>query len=736
MKKQIIALFLLGSVMGINAQEQETKIKEITIVKNLTQPTKKIDDKLYTGTEITKKGIEALGAVANNNIFTIVNIVPSVSTNTTDAYGLGQNVMRIRGVRSMFTGMTMEGIPNYGLSPIGAREDIYDKENLGSVAVYKGAVPADVFSGSGNRGGSIDLSIRRSGRDAGLELGQSFGTQNYKRSFVRFDTGEFHNGDAITSAYGSFSYTDADKWKGFGKLATRKNFSFGLTHQFSNRLKLELFSTYSDTFRHAFRSMNYKDVMDFDKSYTLEFNELQSNIPARDRFYHDYNKGDYKNVHSMMALQYKINDNHTISLKPYYAREDAEYSQTAGSGANILKNDITRDFWQAGLVFSYAGKTDNLSYSLGYWYEASDNQGFTINNTITPTGLRPRGQNIYIDVHGLGHLHNPYVKLAYKTGGFKAQAGLKYMAYRTPGSTRYLPSATNPFVRANTPTEDLNTQTRLNDAFLPSAGIGFEVNKNLEFYLNYGRGYMRQYSGVTNTYLNNRAAFLRANLTLQGILDNWKTETSDNFDFGIIFNSNKVKLSANLFYTQQNNVMVNILDPRVNVNYLQNAGKQKGYGAELEAYVQLFRGLSLFVNPSYNKFSFAENLVLRAGATTKTLEIKGNQSPAVPTFMMKSGLMYENQGFYANTFVNHTGKRYGDATNKEVIPDFTLVDASFGYKYNFGKKSRLLLGAEVKNILDKKYVGVITFGDEQQEGGTGYFVGFPRTFMGSIGIEF
>ena len=735
MKKITLPLFVLCGIIGY-AQEKETEIKEVTITKNITQPTKRIDDKLYTGTEITKKGIQSLGTIANSNIFTIVNVIPSVTVNTTDAYGLGQNIMRIRGVRSMFTGMTMEGIPNYGLSPIGAREDIYDKENLDAVSLYKGAVPADVFSGSGNRGGVIDLSFRRSKQDLNIELSQALGSNNYKRSFVRFDTGVFQDGSSKTSAYASFSYTDADKWKGFGKLATRKNFSFGLTHEFNEKLKMELFTTYNHTFRNAFRAMNYKQVMDFDTSYDFEYTENLGGTPAQNRFYYGYNGGDYKVVNSMMSVQYKLNENHTFSIKPYYAREDAEYSAGAGNNTNPLRNDNVRDFWQAGFVFSYHGKTNNLNYSAGMWYEASDNQGYTISNKITSAGLVPNGQNIYIDVHGLGHLYNPYVKLAYNIGKFKAQAGLKYMAYKTPGSTRYLPSAGNPFVRAATPSEDLNTKTRVNDAFLPSVGIGFEATKNLEFYLNYGKGYMRQYSGVTNPYLNNRAKFLAAGLTLQDLLDNWKTETSDNFDFGIIFNSNRIKLNANAFFTRQKNILANVNNPLVNVNYNQSVGQLEGYGAEIETYFSIVKGLSLFANPSYTKFYYKDDLVLRAGTANKVVELKGKQSPAVPNFMLKAGLLYDYKGLYANAFVNHTGRRYGDATNKERVADFTLFDFSLGYKYNFSKKSSIALGAEVKNIFDKKYVGMITFGDEQQEGGTGYFVGAPRTFVGSVRLEF
>lgn len=736
MKRKIFSITFLSLFIGFSFSQEKTEkdIEEVIILKTPTQPTKRVDDKLYTGTEITLKGIESLGIIANSNVFSILNIIPSVSTTTTDAYGLGQNIMRIRGVRSMFTGMTMEGVPNYGLSPVGAREDIYDKENFASIALYKGAVPADVFSGSGNRGGSIDLSYRRSDKKMGLDVGQSFGSQNYKRTFVRFDTGEFQSGESKTSVYASFSFTDADKWKGFGKLATRKNFSFGLTHELNPQLKLELFTTYNDVFRHAFRSFNYAEITNFN-NYNINFVETQKNILANDRYYYDYNNGNYKNVNSMLSLQYKPNENHQFSFKPYYAKEDALYYQTTGNLTAPNRNDITRDFWQAGFIIDYKGTYRNFNYAIGYWYEASDNQGATVTNKITTTRLVPQGQNIYVDVHGLEHLHNPFVKFAANFGNFKAQAGLKYMAYRTPGSTRYLPSATNPFVRAAQPTADLATETRLNDAFLPTIGLGYEFSKNLEAYVNYGKGYMRQYGGVTTPYLNNRAKFLAKGYTLQKLLDDWKTETSDNFDVGFIFNSKKVRLNASAFYSKQYNVLTTVNNPIVNVNYSQSVGNLSSYGAELESYFQIIKGLTFFANPSYTQFSYDNDLVVASGNTSATIKIKGKQSPAVPKFMFKTGLLFEKKCFFANAFANHTGARYGDATNLERVPDYTLFDASAGLKFKFFDQN-ISFSAEVKNITDKKYVGMITFGDEQQNGGTGYFTGFPRTFVGTVKIDF
>ena len=121
-------------IADVQLSNFDVSLDEIILFATPTQPTKRAGDALSTGTEITKKGIEALGVVANGSVFNLLNIVPSVINQSSDAYGLGQNVMRVRGVRNLFAGITIEGVPNYGVSPIGPREDVFDKENLGSVS--------------------------------------------------------------------------------------------------------------------------------------------------------------------------------------------------------------------------------------------------------------------------------------------------------------------------------------------------------------------------------------------------------------------------------------------------------------------------------------------------------------------------------------------------------------------------------------------------------------------------
>jgi iron complex outermembrane recepter protein len=84
-----------------------------------------------------------------------------VTVESIDLYGLAaeQKNIRVRGVRGFLGAMTVAGVPNYGGNPMGPREYIYDTENFDSIAVYKGAVPADL------------------------------GTSNYSRSFIRLDSG-------------------------------------------------------------------------------------------------------------------------------------------------------------------------------------------------------------------------------------------------------------------------------------------------------------------------------------------------------------------------------------------------------------------------------------------------------------------------------------------------------------------------------------------------------------------
>lgn len=720
------------TIVDVVLQPSEVSLDEVVIFATPTQPTKRIGDALSTGTEITQKGIEAIGTSANNSIHSTLGLVPSVSVQSTDPYGVGRKDMRVRGVRSFLSGMTTEGIPNYGVSPIGPREDMYDKENLKSVSLYKGAVPADIFSATGNRGGSVEVGFKRSTKEPTIEFSQSFGGDNFKRSFVRFNSGEFSN----TSAFGSFSYTEADKWKGSGKLVDRKNIAAGVSHKFNDKLNLEIFTNHNNVFRTNFRPYNYKEIQNFKNIYNRDFNSELTGIPSKDYFYQGYNQGKYENHNSILSFGYSPDEDNALSVKFYYNRENAEYDSTSKRGPNYIRGSSKRKLYQTGFTLNWKGTLGKIIYNLGYWFDTSNNEIPRKYRKITKSGLvdLPSGDVVSLK-EGKGQIHNPYFKLSYQVNGWKFQAGLKYLYYTEPASSVY--QIVNG-VRNKTKEDDLSTNVKVNKEPLPSVGVGYQISEKIEAYANYGRGYMRSYMYMPtfNNYRNNRKKFKDQGLTYRIIHDRWKNETSDNFDLGLMYYTSKTRLSGNLYYSKQNDVKISIYDPQVEMNYHRNVGKMTTYGAELETYFQVFKGLTFFVNPSYNSMSFDDNLTLKSKGGIKEIKVGGKQSPAVPKIMTKTGLLYSKNGILANILMSYTGERYGDATNLEKISSSSVVDASIGYNFKKGKYFKSIsFGLEIKNVLDKKYIGVISASDTSLEGRAGYYVGVPRTFIGSVKID-
>jgi len=97
------------------AADKITNLDEMVVKgKKLVLPTKQTNETVYTGSEITKQGMEAMGARGAVSVYEAVNVLPGVSVESVDPYGLGaeQKNIRVRGVRGMLGAMTVAGVPN------------------------------------------------------------------------------------------------------------------------------------------------------------------------------------------------------------------------------------------------------------------------------------------------------------------------------------------------------------------------------------------------------------------------------------------------------------------------------------------------------------------------------------------------------------------------------------------------------------------------------------------------
>lgn len=90
----------------------------------------------------------------------------------------------------------------------------------------------------------------------------------------------------------------------------------------------------------------------------------------------------------------------------------------------------------------------------------------------------------------------------------------------------------------------------------------------------------------------------------------------------------------------------------------------------------------------------------------------------------------ELQGLTLGAGLVARGQREGNNQNDFQMPGYALVNLMGGYEFKVGK-SKVTVQLNVDNLLDKKYFpSSIGFGRSRID------VGAPRTFLGSVRLEF
>lgn len=711
-----------------------SELDEVIVNAAYTKPVKRTSDAIYTGSALTEKGITLMGISASNSVYNAIDLMPGINVESNDAYGLSEKSVRIRCIKDYFSGMTLDGFPNYGIMPIGARDDIYDMENMQQIAVYKGATPADLGTATGSKGGAIELQFRRPLENFGIQMSQSAGMNNFTRSFVRFDLGQL---PSKTGVFVSYSYTQADKWKGSGKLGPRNNATIGITQQITSKINFEIFANYNEIDRHDFKPLTYLQARDIKNTYNHNFNNSLTGNPAEDMNYYNYNGGDFINRDIMSKLSYTILNNQKITFRYYISAEDADFTEGVKKGTNFFVFKRKRDIYRMGFIPEFSGELFNIKYTAGYWFESCDNNASVYSSRIISDGLQPIGYTYYTVKEENGQVHSPYAKIAYTLDRLSFQAGIKYFYYMDPESNRY--TSVTPTELSAIPDPDLRTDKMSYSSVLPTAGLGFEFSNKLEAYFNYGKNYMRpyMYSPIISLYVKNQQIFTDNGMTLQSVFDKWEMETSDNIDLGIRYRAKKISLSPSVFYAKHHNVLASAYDTAVELDYYQNVGKLTAFGADLECYIFPVNKLMVYFNPTYTKMIYDEDLYRKTSDGSDGIGIKGKQSPATPKFSLKTGGTYSFKNIDLSTKVKCIGTRYGDAANIEEISGYTLVDASVKYKIkNLWKIKELSISMEFKNIFNTRYVGSIDVSDDSLQGSASYYAGIPFTAIGNLNFKF
>ncbi|MGB9794597.1 TonB-dependent receptor [Caldisericum exile] len=734
-------MFVLSPILPVFAEEKDAKLEEIVVTgEKIVVPTKQTGETVYTGTEITTKGIELSGERGKTNVYEAISILPGVVFESADANNLAteQAQIRIRGVRGDLGAMTVEGIPNYGGNPMGPRAYIYDLENFQSIAVYKGAVPADLGSGVGNRGGAIELRPLWAQKEMGLKLSQSVSSFEYRKTYFRFDSGEIKPIETRFSL--SYSYTDQDKWKGPGEIGPRNNINFTFVQPIGKNIEIKIWGNFNEIRHHKYRYLTYQQIKNLDRYYRLDFNSSITGNPSQDYLYYKFNEEYHKNRDLFMSIAAKITNNMKIILKPYISKEDAKiwdgYDNIQGK-PGVQKR--TRDIEREGIIAEIAIDFNKIKATAGYHYEANDMNIYSENYRINPGGSLKYGGYGVMATTGKTYVYSPYFKVAGTINKFNWQAGIKYFKFKDSASEGYITefdNRGNPVLK-RAPYLDRKAETY--DIWLPTAGVSYIFNENIEVYLSYGRNYIRPYAYMPIINLYNRLynKFVAAGIPLSELFKNRDIEKSDNIDIGLRFHMDFIEVNPTIFFSKHKNLLTTVSDPRVQdagkpVNYQQNIGKAKGYGFEIGTTVYVSDWLTFYLNPTFNRLTYDGDITYSG----QVFSTDGKQVMDVPKWTVIAGIIAKYKDFEIIPQMRYLGKRYGNAQHEEKIPSYTVFDLKLKYvKEKVGMLKELKISLEFDNIFDKKYVSIIKAMDDTVSGTT-YGVGAPFTMRSSISFAF
>lgn len=696
------------------------------------------DPDLGRVSSVTHQGLTLFGGAGQTSFYQAATLLPSVNVESPDPYGLSatRNI-NIAGKGDFHLTRNINGLP---ISGIVGGADLYDLENIYRLDVYRGAIPADKSIGISNATGVVDQIILGPQDMASNLVEQSFGSWDFSRTFARVDSGLLSTG---TKAFISGSTANSDKWTGAGGIS-RDNAALGWSQKFGDNLKVEVNAVYNNYDGNQYRALSYAQTQNLGAYYYFDYNKALTGNAATDVNFYKFNRVIQETYAVQANIDYELAAGQHVVFKPYYWNNDgAQYSAT-GSQVQIWRQQNEN----LGGVLEYKGHFNTgTDLAVGYWWQSmapppppTDQRRFT----VTATGdLQFASWNTIAKIDDFV-VSSPYAQLTQQFGSVTVTGGLRYMSLGAPEMLYYNTSGVTDgsldqaIAMSSGLLPGTTVAARDYNELLPNVAItkdfGYGWSANLAYGRNFGRP---DWGPQASNYISNRAAFQAKGYTLQDIVDRVKPEIADQFSAQLAYRGYGLTVVPSVFYAEHANKQVKIIDPNIgpNVAYYEGTGSSTAYGAELQVAYQLGTDLFVFGSGTLSSETFdSDTATLGGGALLAT---KGKQIPNTPQTMLKAGFTYTWHDLAFTPVIRYVGERYGDAANAQKVSAYTVTDVTLGYNIErvFGLQEATAKFS-VLNLFDRQYVAEISPNDTDLSSNATYYVGAPRTFVGTVSVKF
>ena len=697
---------LLAFSLSLSAQESVLDSLEVQNLEEVIVSSVRVKDNIpiafnnVSKEEISKRNL-------GQDIPILLNFLPNVVTTSDAGAGIGYTGIRIRGVNSQSTNVTINGIPYNDAESLGTFwVDLPDfSSSVENLQVQRGIGTS--VNGSSAFGASINILTDKISQNPYFESANTIGSFNTVKNNFKFSTGllnetiEFSGRLSKIDSDGYIDRASSDLKSYFLQLSYKKN---------KTLLKFLNFGGHEITYQ----AWNGIDLQTLENNRTYNPSGLYYDLNGEERF-HENEVDNYKQDHFQFHWTQSFSENLSSNLGLNLTNGKGYYEQYNENGSEdfITRKWLDNQFYVINYTLNYLKNNNNIIFGSTYSEYDGDHFGETIwsqnSGDIEFTDLFYNG-------NGLKKDFSNFIKSIYQISNdvsIYADLQLRNIDYQTTGSTSNI---------------DQLVVDKKYSFFNPKAGLNYDINQKNKIYFSLSKAHREP---TRSDFENN------INIQPEELID---------YELGWKYNAEKFLFNSNLYYMGYKNqlVLTGALDD-VGSPIRENSGKSYRMGIELES-----------VYKATNKLNISANISL---SENKNVDYKTNYNGVITDWgdtdisfsqnvISSAGIQFIASQDLTLTLLNKfVGNQYMSNTESNIskLSSYSTTDLNILYTIkNSAYFSEIIVTAMINNIFNKEYVSngyYYTYDDTWSDPnsittieGTGYYPQAKRNFL--LGLTF
>ncbi len=685
---------------------------------------------------------EAIQEEAGGSNFTqLIDSIPGVDASTDDVSGLSNGNYSLRGFDASSIGITVNGAPITDTGSYSVYGTQYgDAENYNDITVLQGTPNVDMPD-MGAAGGHIAWSTIDPTHDMGVDFSQSFGSDDYRRTFARFNTGD----TGPVRSWLSVSKNTKDKWKGAGDLDVTKIDGKSLW-QIDDLNSISFSFQYSRQQNARYRSGTKAQIQaDYDYDAVegdwnpAAYAPAGSKSYSTGQYYVGLMRNPYSNIMVSADGEFTFTDNLRLSVVPYYYYGDGgsgqgyamKESRNYGNNRYLYSNtDLNGD----GKVPTGTGSTSN--YFMTYRFSSNKTarpgvvakfiQNIGLDHTLSYGAWWERSRKTSVQDYGLvdqltGQPCDVWDEtdaclVKYQDGTpmeafrtytvttvqkyfiqdnwtpsdqWTVNAGISYIKANRKGHSYQWPGANYPNSSSKPQTELLTEFDKDYSKFSPTFGIKYTPDERNQFFYGFAKTFRVPETNaiVFNTLSNSSTS---------------KPETATTHDLGWRFYGQRYGMAAMLYQSNYDNRQMFGYNQDLAMSTYIWIPKVRMRGVNWEGSYAFSKQWKGYISYTRTEAEVRSRGLIDTGDDGR-FPLYGKQLANTPKDIATARLSWSNGTFWASLKAKYSGSRYGDYMNTEEVGGYTVASLNAGVHLpDFGVLKKPSLKVNVFNLFDRK----------------------------------